>query len=686
MGHCKVPKALFGAAFPIKPNLAAIPDEQVVQAKVAKNSPFRFHLYGFQTFGQVSTVRQQIALAEICKNVRNYDRDPYVRTLLEIVVNRLVNACTSLCRWDNTRESLQGMFTRQAISMVWDFCENAPFGDATGGLGAAAEWVEAVIAHLTSSRLRIGMVEQADATVSPLGNESCSVWFTDPPYYDAVSYADLSDFFFAWLKRTHPTPDSLHDPYEAGNPLTPKLREAIQDDTKFVDGVPKDRAFFETTMAKAFAEGRRVIRDDGIGAVVFAHKTTEGWEALLSGLSKGGWVVTGSWPIATKTANRLRARDSAALATSVHLVCRPRVEEVVGDWADVLGELPERVGEWMARLEREGVHGADLVFACIGPALEIFSRYSRVETPEGVRRRVAKELHEGLLGAEYDRSERIEVQTEVRTAEDTAKDQVWGGYRFIVVSDAKSPTGLKVIDLGAGHASSSETLCGRIIGELKNDGLLNEVIGAGYLDRHWPPAFKDSGAWPLASLRQSFLNGTLTRLIDPDPVLRTRIAEFVSAGEFGLASGAEPDGKYRRVWFREDVGPAEIAFEADVYLLTKAPAGKLKSPETIPISPSEPEPVPPTTPATPETPRPDGGGIGSHAIISVAGSIPPEQWNRLGTRLLPKMRAAGTVTASIRLEIKLDESKAPTLSTELRQIVDENGLSATVRVEQRAAD
>jgi len=114
-------------------------------------------------------------------------------------------------------------------------------------------------------------------------------------------------------------------------------------------------------MARAFAEGRRVVQDDGIGSVIFAHKTTEGWEALLSGLHKDGWVVTGSWPIATESANRLRARDSAALTTSVHLICRPRTQDKTGDWADVLRELPERVGEWMTRLEREGVRGADLV-------------------------------------------------------------------------------------------------------------------------------------------------------------------------------------------------------------------------------------------------------------------------------------------------------------------------------------
>jgi choline dehydrogenase-like flavoprotein len=301
-------------------------------------------------------------------------------------------------------------------------------------------------------------------------------------------------------------------------------------------------------------------------------------------------------------------------------------------------------------------------------------------------RRVEREIREGLLGAEFDQAERVEVRAEVKTAEDAAKDQVWSGYRFVVVSDAKAPTGLKVIDLGAGHSSERETLCGRMIAALKNEGLLNEGIGTGYIDRHWPPAFKESGAWPVGSLRQSLLNGTLTRLIDPDTVLRARIAEFVSAGEFGLASGAEPEGKYRRIWFREDVSPTEITFEADVYLLTKALAEKLKSPEASPVTPPTPEPAVPQKPAIPESPHPDADGSGAHAIIAVVGSIPVEQWNRLGTRLIPKMRAAGTVTATIRLEIEIDQPKATAISTELRQIIEETGLSGTVRVDQCATE
>ncbi len=267
--------------------------------------------------------------------------------------------------------------------MMWDFAEILPTGADGSNFGASIEWVAQAVEMLNRSVRRIGQIQLADATGSPLPDDAAAIWFTDPPYYDAVPYADLSDFFFVWLKRMLPSEPLLHDPFDPSNPLTPKAAEAVQDETKFVDGRPKDRVFFEETMARAFADGRRVTQDDGIGSVVFAHKTTEGWEALLSGMTRGGWVITGSWPIATERPGRLRSQNSAALATSVHLVCRPRTGDRTGDWADVLRELPDRVGEWMARLEREGVRGADLVFACIGPALEIFSKFSRVETPDG---------------------------------------------------------------------------------------------------------------------------------------------------------------------------------------------------------------------------------------------------------------------------------------------------------------
>ena len=141
--------------------------------------------------------------------------------------------------------------------------------------------------------------------------------------------------------------------------------------------------------------------------------------------------------------------------------------------------------------------------------------------------------------------------------EQAAKDEVWAGYRFVALADAQEEHRLKIIDLGAGHASSSETLCGRIISALKSEALLNENVGAGYIDRHWPSTFRDTGAWPLTSLHQSFLNGALTRLLDPDAILQRQIVEFVSKGEFGLASGAKDDGRFNRLWYEESVEAEE---------------------------------------------------------------------------------------------------------------------------------
>ena len=194
----------------------------------------------------------------------------------------------------------------------------------------------------------------------------------------------LADFFFVWLKRTIGNDPLFITSFESDNSTTPKTREIVVDRPHHLSTSRKNAESYEYGMAQAFAEGRRTLHQDGIGSVVFAHKTTEGWEALLSGMIRGGWTITGSWPIATEMGARLNARETASLATSVHLICRPRSEDApIGDWAVVLGELPQRVGNWMEHLQSEGVRGADLVFACIGPALEIFSRYTRVETPDG---------------------------------------------------------------------------------------------------------------------------------------------------------------------------------------------------------------------------------------------------------------------------------------------------------------
>jgi hypothetical protein len=178
--------------------------------------------------------------------------------------------------------------------------------------------------------------------------------------------------------------------------LTPKDEECILDPGPPSLGEPvKDRAFFENTMRKALTECKRVLHPDGIAVVLFAHKGTAGWEALLKALIEAGWTVTASWPIETERRARMRARNSAVLASSVFLVCRPRLDsEGVGDWRGVLSELQPRIHTWMQRLVKEGIVGADAIFACIGPALEIYSKYSTVETATGKKVELADKYND----------------------------------------------------------------------------------------------------------------------------------------------------------------------------------------------------------------------------------------------------------------------------------------------------
>ena len=344
---------------------------------------FRVQRYGMLEWGDLFTARQKVALVGLGGLVRDMSvSNGAVHWLLAACVDKIAMQNSASSRWKASGESLMDTFGRHALPIVWDFGESVPLRGSTGAFDAQLNW----IANSTNQPLATsGTVQASDAARHPLSSEASHVWFTDPPYYDAIPYSDLSDFFLVWIKRSLPTGDRfVPDAFDPHNPLSPKRHEIVQDETKHLAGRPKDRRWFEEAMSNTFAEGRRILREDGVGSVVFAHKTTEGWEALLSGLIRGGWTISGSWPIATEMSSRLRARESAALATSIHLICRPRPQDApVGEWANVLRELPGRVGDWIKRLQGEGVRGADLVFACIGPALEIFSRYRAVETPDG---------------------------------------------------------------------------------------------------------------------------------------------------------------------------------------------------------------------------------------------------------------------------------------------------------------
>ena len=365
--------------------LCPVPDEPTPAKGRHRAVGSQLPLYNMTTFGDLFTARQKVALIELTGQIREsagYDR--ISNDVLGLIPSKLSDRCNSLVNWSLGVECPNQLFKGNAIPMGWDFAESNIVSRSSASIVQTVENIARNVESTVIDGVHVGEVSHADATRHPLSDQTADIWFTDPPYYDAVPYADLSDFFFVWLKRALSAHPLLRDPFDPTNRLSPKAREIVQDETKVDDARSKDSTWFEERMAMAFNEGRRVLNENGIGSVVFAHKTTQGWEALLSGMVRGGWTITGSWPIATERYSRVNARETASLATSVHLICRPRPENApIGDWADVLRELPIRVAEWMRHLQSEGIRGADLVFACVGPALEIYSRYSRVETPEG---------------------------------------------------------------------------------------------------------------------------------------------------------------------------------------------------------------------------------------------------------------------------------------------------------------
>ena len=369
--------------------------------------------------------------------------------------------------------------------------------------------------------------------------------------------------------------------------------------------------------------------------------------------------------------------DSAAVQDS------PRLALIVLDpeseWLDG-NQVVDSIGQWTReRGKSPRLYPGSLVWCARKPGREL---RQKVELWLAWQR-VAHEVTEGVLGTEYGQAERSQVQTHVRDAEEAAKDEVWGSYRFVALADKQATHGLKIIDLGAGHSSASETLCGRIIGALKSEALLNENVGAGYLERHWPPAFKDTGAWPLTSLRQSFLDGSLTRLIDPDAILRRQISEFVVRGDFGLASGTTKDGGFNRLWHAEPISTEEVAFEATVFLVTKTKAEEAKA---TPGDPPQPQPKPTLSsgsgpePESEPTPDPDPPPGTRKTTLRLTGTVPPEVWNRLGTKILPKLRSGDDLSVGIEFSVSVGSQFAPSMEKDLQQILDDLGLGGQVHV------
>ncbi|WP_048151385.1 DUF1156 domain-containing protein [Palaeococcus ferrophilus] len=349
---------------------------------------FRVQNYGMTKWGDLFNDRQKLALITFVEKVRkayeNMLKEGYdegyakaVATYLALTVDRLIYFHNSLNTWQAEYEKTRGIFSRGTMSMTWDYTELQPVGSSAGSWESIFEDVPSVIENCNPEITRPSTVIQSSATSLPFPDNYFDAVFTDPPYYDNVPYSYLSDFFYVWLKRT------LGELYPElfMTPLTPKSKELVAY-TQNQDWEAAKR-YFEEGMKQALREIHRVLKPNGILVLVYAHKTTEGWETLINSLLDSGLVPTASWPLHTERATRLRAKESAALASSIYIVARKIKKEGIGWFDEVKKELRVTLEKKLDQLWKEGISGADFFISAIGSAIEVFGKYEKVLDYEG---------------------------------------------------------------------------------------------------------------------------------------------------------------------------------------------------------------------------------------------------------------------------------------------------------------
>ena len=427
--------------------------------------------FGVTHWHQLFTERQLVALTTFSDLLEEVDElvtqhggeEEYInalRTYLALVIGRTAHSGSSFARWQNSGDKIAGVFARQAIPMMWDFAESNPFCHSSQNWMAQIEWVAKVVERL-SANASSGKVYQADASTT-IHAQAGPVIVTDPPYYDNIDYADLSDFFYVWLR---PLLRDIYPDLFAGI-LTPKNEEITAIPSRFDD--PRQR--FEGLLKKTLGLIRERCSPEFPSSIFYAYKqqeeeregrTSTGWETMLNAIVSAGFQIVGTWPIRTERSARSNALSANSLASSVVLVCRPRPDDAptaIGrQFFDALTkELPAALDQ----LTQEGhIAPTDLAQAAIGPGMQIYSRYSRVETISGELVSVREALTAiNRAIADYDERQEGDLDSESRFCLDWLKQH---GYEEGAYGEAETLARAKNV----------------AIGKLQDDGLLTAVGG-----------------------------------------------------------------------------------------------------------------------------------------------------------------------------------------------------------------
>ncbi len=411
------------------PVAARVPKEPA-RGTFASNAQGR--IYGFKTFGDYFTARQLVTLttfsdlvedarekvledataAGMADDHRGVDEGgrsasayaDAVATYLAFAVDKGANLWSSITSWMSDRGALRETFARQAIPMMWDFAEANPFSESGGNIGMFVERIADTCSYLVPNGE--GHASQLDATsaVDGLRNPIVS---TDPPYYDNIGYADLSDYFYVWLRRSL---GSVY-PHLFSTLLVPKSQELVATPYRFNGDRRRAQEFFEEGLGKAFDRMREKQHREYPLTVYYAFKQAEsdgqvedgvaipiapvstGWETMLEGLLRSGFQITGTWPMRTESSGRALGQGTNALASSIVLVCRPRPTDApLTTRRDFLNALKRELPDALVKLQHGNIAPVDLPQATIGPGMAIYSRYSKVVESDGSRMSVRTAL------------------------------------------------------------------------------------------------------------------------------------------------------------------------------------------------------------------------------------------------------------------------------------------------------